>query len=70
MEMKWIPRDINVKADYLSRIVHFDDYYLNDEVLAMLILNGDRIQLTGLHVTITLNSLALILGSSSPALRQ
>jgi len=26
LEMKWIPRDINVKADYLSRIVNFHDY--------------------------------------------
>ena len=36
VEMKWIPRDINVKADYLSRIIDFDDYSLNDGVFAML----------------------------------
>jgi len=36
VEMKWIPRDINVKADYLSRIVDFDDYSLNDDVFAKL----------------------------------
>ena len=67
VEMKWIPRDINVKADYLSRIVDLNGYSLNDEVFAMLDSKwGPPIQLTA----ITLNLLPLILGSSSPVLRQ
>ena len=36
VEMKWIPRDTNVNADCLSRIVDFDNYSLNDEFFAML----------------------------------
>lgn len=29
LEMKWIPRDLNAKADCLSRILDFDDYTSN-----------------------------------------
>ena len=34
--MKWIPRDLNTKADCLSRIIDFDDYTLNDDMFRML----------------------------------
>ena len=36
LEMKWIPRDLNTKADCLSRIIDFDDYTLNDDMFRML----------------------------------
>ena len=34
--MKWIPRDSNHQADSLSRIIDFDDYFINDDVFHML----------------------------------
>ena len=30
--MQWIPRDLNVLADDISKFVDFDDYTINDEV--------------------------------------
>lgn len=36
LEMKWIPRDLNVDADSLSKIIDFEVYSLNDTVFAML----------------------------------
>ena len=36
LEMKWIPRDLNAKADCLSKIIDFDDYALNDDMFRML----------------------------------
>ena len=32
LEMKWVPRDLNTKADCLSRITDFDDCALNDDM--------------------------------------
>ena len=32
LEVKWIPRDLNVSADCISKLVDFDDYRLNDIV--------------------------------------
>ena len=32
LEVKWIPRDLNVSADCISTLVDFDDYGLNDIV--------------------------------------
>ena len=31
LEMKWIPRDLNVDADSLSKMIDFDNYCLNDK---------------------------------------
>ena len=36
LEMKWIPRDLNAKADCLSKIIDFHDYALNDDMFRML----------------------------------
>ena len=36
LEPEWIPRELNEKADFLSRIVDVDDWYLNPEVFAWL----------------------------------
>ena len=33
LEMKWIPRDLNTVADCVSRIIDFDDYALNDNIV-------------------------------------
>ena len=32
LEVKWIPRDLNVSADCISKLVDFDDYGLNNIV--------------------------------------
>ena len=36
LEPEWLPREENQLADYLSRIVDYDDWYLNPEVFSML----------------------------------
>ena len=36
LEPEWIPRELNEKADYLSRIIDFDDWKLNPAVFAEL----------------------------------
>ena len=36
LEVKWIPRDLNVSADCISKLVDFDDYGLNDIVFQRL----------------------------------
>ena len=35
LEVKWIPRDLNVSADCISKLVDFDDYGLNDIVFQL-----------------------------------
>ena len=37
LEPEWIPRELNEKADYLSRIIDFDDWKLNPAVFAELL---------------------------------
>ena len=32
LNISWLPRDQNSQADFLSKIVDFDDYFLHDEV--------------------------------------
>ena len=32
LDARWIPRDLNVKADIISKIVDFDDYAINDSI--------------------------------------
>ena len=34
LEPEWIPRDLNQKADYLRRIVDYDDWMLNPVVFS------------------------------------
>ena len=36
LEMKWIPRNLNYRADLLSRTIDFDHYTINDDVFLML----------------------------------
>ena len=36
LEPEWIPRELNEQADYLSRIVDFDDWQLNPEIFSEL----------------------------------
>ena len=36
LEPEWVPREENQLADYLSRIVDYDDWFLNPEVFSML----------------------------------
>ena len=36
LEPEWIPRELNEKADYLSRIIDYDDWQLNPAVFAEL----------------------------------
>ncbi|XP_068738599.1 uncharacterized protein [Montipora capricornis] len=32
LDARWIPRDLNVRADSISKIVDFDDYAINDSI--------------------------------------
>ena len=34
LEPEWIPRDLNVRADFLSRIVDYDDWFLDPAIFA------------------------------------
>ena len=36
IEMKWIPRNLNYRADHLSRTIDFDHFTINDDVFLML----------------------------------
>ena len=36
LEPEWIPRELNERADFISRIVDYDDWYLNPSVFAWL----------------------------------
>ena len=36
LEPEWVPRELNERADFLSRIVDTDDWYVNPEVFAWL----------------------------------
>ena len=36
IEPEWVPRELNEEADYLSRIVDYDDWFLNPTVFAEL----------------------------------
>ena len=36
LEPEWIPRELNQQADYLSRIIDYDDWRLNPKVFAVL----------------------------------
>ena len=40
LELVWIPRDENEKADYLSRIVDHDDWSLNPLLFQLVVLGG------------------------------
>ena len=36
LEMEWVPRTLNEKADYLSRIVDYDDWGLSDNLVSLI----------------------------------
>ena len=36
LEPEWVPRELNEQADFLSRIVDYDDWYLNPTVFMWL----------------------------------
>ena len=36
LEPEWVPRELNEQADYLSRIIDYDDWFLNPVVFAEL----------------------------------
>ena len=36
LEPEWVPRELNEKADFLSRIIDYDDWFLNPSVFAWL----------------------------------
>ena len=40
LEMEWIPRSENEVADYISRIVDLDDWQVNPDISACLIVYG------------------------------
>ena len=36
LEPEWIPRELNARADYLSCIVDYDDWFLDPEIFAQI----------------------------------
>ena len=54
LEIDWIPRSLNEKADYISKIVHYDDWELFPKFSSYRIIDGVPIPLTVLlRFTIT-----------------
>ena len=53
IEPSWIPREQNAQADYLSRVVDFDDWRLNPVFFGALELKWGPIQLTALRMLTT-----------------
>ena len=67
--MKWIPREQNVEADYLSKIKDFDNS-INDHVFRYLNYKWIPIQLTDLPVITMLNLIDLTQGITNLVQRQ
>ena len=61
LDVAWIPRTFNVRADFLSRIVDYDDWQLCPFVFCQLC--GVLTRLIDLPCFITLSLYALIAGS-------
>ena len=59
---QWVPRELNVSADEISKIVDYDDWYTTLEFLRTWIVSGARILLIGLRMHPMLISQGLILG--------
>ena len=53
LEMKWIPRNLNYRADLLSRTIDLDHFTINDTYFSCWIVNGGLTQSIGLLVVIT-----------------
>ena len=72
LDARWILRDLNVRANSISKLVDFDDYAINDVVFqsTVLMITGDRIPLTGSTVVTIPNCQGLIPSFFSPAVRQ
>ena len=55
VEVKWIPRDLNTRADAISKLIDHDDYTINDAIFQRIDHLWGPILLTGLPVPIMLN---------------
>ena len=70
LEPERIPRELNVRADLLSRVVDLDDWYLNPAVFNWLDYLWGPQQRTDSMITITVNWFVLIVGAGAQVLRQ
>ena len=69
LNVSWLPRDQNSQADFLSKIVDFDDYSLHDEVFFHLDNLWGPHSVDRFLVVIIRNCLGLIPDLSSPVLK-
>ena len=71
LDAGWIPKGLNVIADFISNLVDFDDYAINDFVFRVLMTTaGDRIPPSGSPVVTKPHCQGLFPGFLSPAVRQ
>ena len=68
--MEWIPRMLNDKTDYVSRIRDFDDWKVNPQFSSGLMVYGVGIWWIGLPILTTHNYQYLIAGSGAQDLPQ
>ena len=69
LEMEWIPKSKNEKADFISRIVESDDWSVCEDIFEFCDKNGVLIRLTGLLHSIMQSYLDLTLGTGLLDLR-
>ena len=55
LQIEWVPRTVNEKADYVSKIVNKDDWSISTDIFDILDRNWGHIPLTGLLLIIILN---------------
>ena len=70
LDMEWIPRGLNDKANYISRISDFDDWKVNPQFSHGLMNCGVPIQWTVLPVLRTLSYLHSIVDSGARVLQR
>ena len=69
LDARWIPRDLNVIADFISKLVDFDDYAIIYFVFKVLMTTGVRIPSTGSPVVTIPHCQGFFPGFLSLALR-
>ena len=66
LEVQWIPRSLNERADLLSRFVDKDDWSVNPSVFRVIDANGALTQSIGLRRITILNSPAPAAAALTP----
>lgn len=62
IELEWIPRDLNVQADFYSKIFDFDDWSVAPHMFCFFNQNGARFPLINLRIQIITSLTILTLG--------